>query len=204
MYSSKETSLLEILIMIKSNQIQERTSLSPLKDLSKLLESKTIFKLGHNLKYDRNVLLNYGIDVQGILFDSMLESYVLDSTGSRHGLDKLAFKYLDGRATTKYEEVVGKGAKQINFSQVSLDVAADYAAEDAEVSYQLHAFFQEELMKDDFGKHPRVQARSTLDQLVVKGLDEKQTNLKNWARLKEKYPNTFGEMYQFWVCKTKN
>ena len=127
-------------------QICLKTALSKLK---KVLESKTIFKLGHNLKYDRNVLLNYGIDVQGILFDSMLESYVLDSTGSRHGLDKLAFKYLDGRATTKYEEVVGKGAKQINFSQVSLEVAADYAAEDAEVSYQLHAFFQEELMKDD-------------------------------------------------------
>lgn len=127
-------------------QICLKTAISKLK---KVFESKTIFKLGHNLKYDRNVLLNYGIDVQGILFDSMLESYVLDSTGSRHGLDKLAFKYLNGRNTTKYEDVVGKGTKQINFSQVSLDVAADYAAEDAEVSYQLHAFFQGELMKDD-------------------------------------------------------
>jgi DNA polymerase-1 len=127
-------------------QISLETALSMLKVV---LESKNIFKLGHNLKYDRNVLLNYGIDVQGILHDSMLESYVFDSTGSRHGLDNLAFKYLNGRNTTKYEDVVGKGVKQVNFSQVSVDVAADYASEDAEVAYQLHVFFQEELMKSD-------------------------------------------------------
>ena len=120
---------------------------SALAKLKRVLESKTILKLGHNLKYDRNVLLNYEINVQGISDDSMLESYVYDSTGSRHGLDKLASKYLNGRNTTKYEEIVGKGAKQINFSQVPLDVAANYAAEDAETSYQLHKFFQDKLLE---------------------------------------------------------
>jgi len=127
-------------------QIPLETALSKLK---KVLESESILKLGHNLKYDRNILLNYEIDVQGISDDSMLESYVFDSTGSRHGLDNLAFKYLNGRKTTRYEEVVGKGAKQINFSQVPIDVAADYAAEDAEVSYQLHLFFQEKFQQSD-------------------------------------------------------
>lgn len=123
-------------------QIPLNTALSKLKNI---LESETILKLGHNLKYDRNVLLNHGVDMRGISDDSMLESYVFDSTGSRHGLDKLALKYLNGRKTTHYEEVAGKGAKQINFSQVPVDIAADYAAEDAEVSYQLHAYFEKRL-----------------------------------------------------------
>jgi DNA polymerase-1 len=94
-------------------------------------------KLGHNLKYDRNVLGNYGIDLAGIRHDSMLQSYVLDSTASRHDMDTLALKLLDYR-TIHYEDVAGKGAKQVCFDQVPVETAAGYAAEDADITLQLH------------------------------------------------------------------
>lgn len=102
-----------------------------------ILEDPQQLKVGQNLKYDRSVLANHGIDLQGIAHDTMLESYVLDSTATRHNMDALALKYL-GRKTTKYEEVAGKGAKQICFNQVSVEVATPYAAEDAEVTLALH------------------------------------------------------------------
>ena len=84
-----------------------------------------------------NVLSLYGIEVRGVAFDTMLESYVFNSTGSRHDMDSLALKYL-GRQTTHYEDIAGKGAKQISFSQVSIDDASHYAAEDADITLQLH------------------------------------------------------------------
>jgi DNA polymerase I len=115
-----------------------------LEKLKPLFEDEQIGKLGHNLKYDRHVLLNHGISLKGKLDDSMLESYVLNSTSTRHNLDALALKYL-GVATTHYEQVVGKGAKQINFSEVSIDVAAPYAAEDADICWQLHLIFNQML-----------------------------------------------------------
>ena len=102
-----------------------------------ILEDSKQLKLGQNLKYDRSVLANHGIDLRGIAHDTMLESYVLDSTATRHNMDSLALKYL-GRKTTKYEEVAGKGARQICFNQVSVEVATPYAAEDAEVTLALH------------------------------------------------------------------
>jgi len=102
-----------------------------------ILEDPQQLKVGQNLKYDRSVLANHDIDLQGIAHDTMLESYVLDSTATRHNMDALALKYL-GRKTTKYEEVAGKGAKQICFNQVSVEVATPYAAEDAEVTLALH------------------------------------------------------------------
>ena len=102
-----------------------------------ILEDPQQLKVGQNLKYDRSVLANHGIDLRGIAHDTMLESYVLDSTATRHNMDALALKYL-GRKTTKYEEVAGKGAKQIAFNQVSVEVATPYAAEDAEVTLALH------------------------------------------------------------------
>ncbi len=105
--------------------------------LKPLLEDPAQAKVGHHLKYDRNVLLNHGIRLAGIRHDTMLESYVLESTASRHDMDSLALKYLSHR-TTHYEEVAGKGAKQILFSQVALDDAAPYAAEDADVTLRLH------------------------------------------------------------------
>jgi DNA polymerase-1 len=105
--------------------------------LRPLLESPDQLKVGQHIKYDMNVLSLYGIDVQGVAFDTMLESYVFNSTGSRHDMDSLALKYL-GRQTTHYEDVAGKGAKQISFSQVNVEDASHYAAEDADITFQLH------------------------------------------------------------------
>ncbi len=108
-----------------------------LERLKPLLEDPNKPKLGQNLKYDMSVLARYGIKMQGIAFDTMLESYVLDSTASRHDMDSLAEKYLS-HSNIKYEEVAGKGSKQITFDQVPLEQAAPYAAEDADITLRLH------------------------------------------------------------------
>ena len=108
--------------------------------LKPLLEDPHKAKLGHHLKYDRNVLANHGINLQGIAYDSMLESYVLDSTASRHDLDSLCQKYLSHH-NTKFEDVAGKGARQLTFNQVPLDTASSYAAEDADMTLRLHQHF---------------------------------------------------------------
>ncbi|HHJ17261.1 MAG TPA: DNA polymerase I [Gammaproteobacteria bacterium] len=108
--------------------------------LKPLLEDPRKTKLGHHLKYDRNVLANHGIRLDGIAYDSMLESYVLDSTASRHDLDSLCRKYL-GHTNIKFEEVAGKGVKQLTFNQVPLESAAPYAAEDADMTLRLHQLF---------------------------------------------------------------
>jgi DNA polymerase-1 len=105
--------------------------------LKPLLEDRELRKVGQHIKYDMNVLSLYGIDVQGVVFDTMLESYVFNSTGSRHNMDSLALKYL-GRQTTHYEDIAGKGAKQISFSQVNIEDASHYAAEDADITFELH------------------------------------------------------------------
>jgi DNA polymerase-1 len=102
-----------------------------------LLEDAGRPKVGQNLKYDMGVLARYGIALEGVRFDTMLESYVIDSTATRHDMDSLSAKYL-GHTTIKYEEVAGKGAKQITFDQVPLEQAGPYAAEDAEVTLRLH------------------------------------------------------------------
>lgn len=102
-----------------------------------LLEDPGRPKVGQNLKYDMSVLARYGIELEGIAYDTMLESYVLDSTASRHDMDSLAKKYL-GLATTRYEDVAGKGARQIGFNQVALEQAGPYAAEDADITLRLH------------------------------------------------------------------
>ncbi len=105
--------------------------------LKPLLEDAAKPKLGQHLKYDMNVLANHGITLRGVRYDTMLESYVLDSTATRHDMDSLALKYL-GRRTTHYEEVAGKGAKQIGFEQVPVEQAGPYAAEDADITLRLH------------------------------------------------------------------
>lgn len=105
--------------------------------LKPLLEDESRKKVGQNLKYDKNVLANYDIDLRGIEFDTMLESYSLDSIGSRHEMDSLAQKYL-GVKTTKFEDIAGKGAKQLRFNQIKLEDAAPYAAEDADITLRLH------------------------------------------------------------------
>ncbi len=105
--------------------------------LRPVLEDASHSKVGQNLKYDANVLKNYGIELRGIIHDTMLASYVLDSTATRHDMDSMALKFL-GKETIHFEDVAGKGAKQILFSQVPLDQATPYAAEDADITLQLH------------------------------------------------------------------
>lgn len=108
-----------------------------LEKLKPLLESPEHKKVGQNLKYDKNVLANYDINLQGIEFDTMLESYVFNSTGSRHDMDSLSVRYLSHK-TTKFEEIAGKGKKQLTFNQIPLEKAAPYAAEDADITLRLH------------------------------------------------------------------
>ncbi len=116
-----------------------------LKALKPLLEDPHKAKVGQHAKYDINVLANCaldgdpsnGINVQGVAFDSMLESYVLDSTATRHNMDALALKYLDYR-TIAFEDIAGKGAKQLTFDQIALELAGPYAAEDADITLRLH------------------------------------------------------------------
>ena len=108
-----------------------------LAQLKPLLEDPGKGKIGHHLKYDMHVLANHGVALQGIRYDTMLESYVLDSTATRHDMDSVALKYL-GYETVRYEDVAGKGARQITFDQVPVATAAPYAAEDADVTLRLH------------------------------------------------------------------
>ncbi|WP_219596329.1 DNA polymerase I [Aeromonas caviae] len=115
-------------------QLSEALVLGKLKPL---LEDPTRLKVGQNLKYDRNVLLNHGIELQGIAYDTMLESYVLNSTASRHDMDSLARRYLNAE-TISFEEIAGKGVKQLTFNQIELEQAAPYAAEDADITLRLH------------------------------------------------------------------
>jgi len=105
--------------------------------LQPLLESATRPKIGHHIKYDAHILANYDIALAGMAFDTMLESYVLNSTATRHDMDSVAAFYL-GVTTTKYEEVAGKGVKQLTFNEIPLETAAPYAAEDADITLQLH------------------------------------------------------------------
>ena len=108
-----------------------------LQALAPVLANPGIAKVGQNLKYDMSVLARYGVAVKGTLHDTMLQSYVLNSVATRHNMDALAGFYLD-RKTIHFEDVAGKGAKQLTFNQVPLETAADYAAEDADVTLQLH------------------------------------------------------------------
>ncbi|MGE7138808.1 DNA polymerase I [Luteibacter sp. NPDC031894] len=116
------------------------TQLSPehvLGALKPIFEDPSRPKVGQHGKYDVNILSHYGIALRGLVHDTMLESYVLNATATRHDMDSLASRYL-GYTTVKYEEVAGKGAKQIPFSQVDCDTACRYAAEDADITLRLH------------------------------------------------------------------
>lgn len=108
-----------------------------LEQFKPLLEDERQAKVGQNLKYDASVLANHGIQMRGIRFDTMLESYVLDSTATRHDMDSLALKYL-GHKTIHFEDIAGKGAKQLTFNQIKLEEAGPYAAEDADITLRLH------------------------------------------------------------------
>ncbi|WP_392587373.1 DNA polymerase I [Serratia ureilytica] len=108
-----------------------------LEALKPLLEDEKALKVGQNLKFDMSLLARYGIEMRGIAYDTMLESYVLDSVGGRHDMDSLADRYL-GHKTITFEEIAGKGKNQLTFNQIALEQAAPYAAEDADVTLQLH------------------------------------------------------------------
>ncbi len=105
--------------------------------LKPLLEDAALVKIGQNPKYDKNVLKSYGVELDGIAFDTMLESYVLDSVGSRHDMSDLAERHL-GLKTISFEDVAGKGTKQATFNSVPVERATEYAAEDADYSLRLH------------------------------------------------------------------
>jgi len=116
------------------DQLDRDTVLDQLKPL---LEDPAVAKVGQNLKYDKNVLANHGITLEGIAEDTMLESYVLNSVATRHDMDSLAMYYL-GEKTISFESIAGKGVKQLTFNQIELEKAAPYAAEDADITLRLH------------------------------------------------------------------
>ncbi|HAZ79235.1 MAG TPA: DNA polymerase I [Porticoccaceae bacterium] len=116
------------------DQLDEAVVMSFLKPI---LEDPSIKKVGQNLKYDLSIFTQHGITLQGIEFDTMLESYVLDSVATRHDMDSLAEKYL-GEKTVKFTDIAGKGANQITFNQITLEEAGPYAAEDADITLRLH------------------------------------------------------------------
>lgn len=115
-------------------QLERRATLTKLKPL---LESDKRQKIGHNIKYDKKVLANYDIDLRGIAYDTMLESYVLDAAGTRHDMDTLALKLL-GHQTIAFTDIAGKGKDQLTFNQIAVEQAACYAAEDADITFRLH------------------------------------------------------------------
>ena len=133
-------------------QLSAETVLGALKPL---LEDADVRKVGQNLKYDASVLANHDITLRGIAFATMLESYVLNAVGTRHDMDSLALKYL-GQKTIHFEDIAGKGAKQLTFNQIPLEQAGPYAAEDADITLRLH----HELW-------PKLQAEPTLERVLT-------------------------------------
>ncbi len=116
--------------------------------LKPLLEDGNVLKVGQNLKYDRGILANYDIELRGIAFDTMLESYILDSVVGRHDMDSLADRWLKHKTIT-FEEIAGKGKNQLTFNQIALEEAGRYAAEDADVTLQLHLKMWPELQQNE-------------------------------------------------------
>jgi DNA polymerase-1 len=145
-----------------------------LAQLKPLLEDPAIRKIGQNLKYDRSVLLNHGITLRGIAHDTMLQSYVLDSTASRHDFDTLCAKHLN-HTTISFADIAGKGKNQLTFNQVALEQATPYAAEDADYTLRLHQYFWPQLQALDGQRKlyesvevPLVSVLSTIERNGVK------------------------------------
>jgi DNA polymerase-1 len=126
------------------DQLDRATVLAQLKPL---LEDESTWKVGQNLKYDRGVLKNYDIELAGIKFDTMLESYILNSVVGKHDMDSLAARWLNHKTVT-FQEIAGKGKNQLTFNQIALEQASHYAAEDADVTLQLHLKMWPELEKE--------------------------------------------------------
>lgn len=119
-----------------------------LNELKPILENQSIGKIGQHIKYDSHVLKKYGIELNNWHMDTMLASYVINGVATRHNMDDLARHYL-GVNTTTFEDVAGKGAKQLSFDKVEMDKASDYACEDADITYRLFSVFDEYLQKDN-------------------------------------------------------
>lgn len=133
----------EQVIGLLPNQLDLTATLTALKPI---LENPAIAKIGQNIKYDLTVFANHGIELQGVAFDTMIESYTLNSTG-RHNMDDLADRYL-GHTTIPFEKLAGKGKNQLTFDQIALDKATEYAAEDADITMKLHQVLAGELTKE--------------------------------------------------------
>jgi DNA polymerase-1 len=154
---------------------------SVLAQLKPLLEDPKQAKVGQNLKYDKNVLANHGIHLDGIAEDTMLESYVLNSVSGRHNMDALAMLYLNEQTTT-FEAIAGKGAKQLSFNQIDLEQAAPYAAEDADITLRLHQTLRP--MLERTGKLASVYQNIDLPLVPVLSRMEQRGTLINASTLK--------------------
>ncbi len=141
LFGESEAELDEVEALLP-NQLNKADCLAQLKPI---LENPNIRKIGQNIKYDLTIFARNGIELQGVAFDTMLQSYTLDSTG-RHNMDDLAERYL-GHQTIPFEELVGKGKNQLTFDQIELDKATEYAGEDAEITMKLHQLLWSELQK---------------------------------------------------------
>ena len=141
LFGESEAELDEIEALLP-NQLNKADCLAQLKPI---LENPNIRKIGQNIKYDLTIFARNGIELQGVAFDTMLQSYTLDSTG-RHNMDDLAERYL-GHQTIPFEELAGKGKNQLTFDQIELDKATEYAGEDAEITMKLHQLLWSELQK---------------------------------------------------------
>lgn len=153
------------------DQLDEAVVLTRLKPL---LEDDQQLKVGQNLKYDINVFAQHGIELRGVAHDTMLQSYVLDSSAGRHDMDTLAKRHL-GVSTVKFEEIAGKGAKQLTFNQIELELAAHYAAEDADITLRLHQVMWPQIEANESIKSvycdiemPLVQVLSKIERTGVK------------------------------------
>ncbi|MXO43138.1 DNA polymerase I [Glaesserella parasuis] len=141
LFGESEAELDEVEALLP-NQLNKADCLAQLKPI---LENPNIRKVGQNIKYDLTIFARNGIELQGVTFDTMLQSYTLDSTG-RHNMDNLAERYL-GHQTIPFEELAGKGKHQLTFDQIELDKATEYAGEDAEITMKLHQLLWSELQK---------------------------------------------------------
>ncbi|TXH68893.1 MAG: DNA polymerase I [Thiothrix sp.] len=171
-----------------------------LEQLKPLLENPALGKIGQNLKYDRNVLLNHGVCLNGIKQDTMLESYVLDSTASRHDFDTLCEQHLQ-HTTIHFEDIAGKGKNQLTFNQVALEQATPYAAEDADYTLRLHQYFWPQLQALDGQRElyeqveiPLIPILSTMERNGVK-VDALMLN-KQSRELEQRMQELVTEAYQ--------
>ena len=149
---------------------QQLSRESVLNSLKAFLEDPEKKKVGHHLKYDAHIFARYGIALRGMQFDSMLESYVLNSVATRHDMDSTARFYLD-IDTIHFEDVAGKGAKQLTFNQIDLEQAAPYAAEDADITLKLHEHLWGELQKTDALKNVYLEIEQPLVPILL-GMEE--------------------------------